>query len=88
MYLAISFLLLFPPLQPSATPTRSISAHARPAAESEVVELVVPKACVQHVECKDGWHLKKHRWSCQHLSITFTCYQPRTVARFAAEPGQ
>ena len=49
----------------------------------EVTEIIVPKACVQRVECKGEWHLKNKVWSCPSLTVAFNCYRPKVEHRFS-----
>ncbi len=73
MHLAWLFLFLLPPSRPAA----SNPAHAH------VAEIVVPKACVQRIECKGEWHLKNKMWSCPSLTVAFSCYRPKVEPSFS-----
>jgi hypothetical protein len=80
MHLALLLLLL-------SYPEVSVSAPASPPtaqkdSRGEVAEIIVPKACVQRIECKGEWHLKNKMWSCPSLTVAFNCYRPK-VEKFA-----
>ncbi len=80
MHLALVFFLLSQP--PASHPAAPQRPNALP---GEVTELIVPKACVQRIECKGEWHLKNKMWSCPSLTVAFNCYRPKVEHRFSAE---
>ncbi len=74
MHLVLVLFLLSHAAIPAANPKTPKPAKAGP---GEVTELVVPKACVQRVDCKGEWHLKNKMWSCPSLTVAFSCYRPK-----------
>ena len=82
MHLALVFFLLAQP--PAVNPP---APQRPPALPGEVTELIVPKACVQRIECKGEWHLKNKMWSCPSLTVAFNCYRPKVEPRFSAPAG-
>ncbi len=57
--------------------TSQSDSPSRPRHLGKVTELIVPKACVQRIECKGEWHLKNKMWSCPSLTVAFNCYRPK-----------
>ena len=85
MHLVVLFLLLSTPADLPASPAPQTT-HGTTKSVGEVTELIVPKACVQRVECKGEWHLKNKMWSCPSLTVAFNCYRPK-VEPASPHPG-